>query len=47
MAASIVLTVRGLRGESVEFEPRVTVAEERDVSAAVKELRPYWEGMVR
>ena len=47
LAASIVLTVRGLRGESVEFEPRVTAAEERDVSAAVKGLRPYWEGVLR
>ena len=47
MAASIVLTVRGLRGEPVEFQPRVTVAEERDVSAAVEEMRPYWEGVIR
>jgi acetoin utilization deacetylase AcuC-like enzyme len=47
MAASIVLTVKGLRGESVEFEPRVTVGEERGVSAAVEAIRPYWEGVLR
>jgi acetoin utilization deacetylase AcuC-like enzyme len=46
VAHSIVLTVRGLQDEPVEFEPDASAAEERDVAATLKALTPYWKGVL-
>jgi acetoin utilization deacetylase AcuC-like enzyme len=46
VAAAIVSTIKGLQGAALGFEPLATAAEMRDVSAAVKELKPYWEGVL-
>jgi acetoin utilization deacetylase AcuC-like enzyme len=46
VADSIVLTVRGLEEEPVEFEPQISAAEKSDVSATVKELARFWEGVL-
>ena len=43
LAASIVVTIRGLAGEEPVFEPQVSDAERREVQHAIEAMRPYWD----
>ncbi len=45
MAASVAATLKGLSGESPEFEPAVTEDERADVRETLEEIKPYWKGI--
>jgi acetoin utilization deacetylase AcuC-like enzyme len=44
LAASVVATVKGLKGEAPEFQPSVSADERADVRETLEEIKPYWKG---
>jgi acetoin utilization deacetylase AcuC-like enzyme len=46
MAASVVATLEGLRGETPPFERIVSDDERADVREALEEVKPYWKGVL-
>jgi acetoin utilization deacetylase AcuC-like enzyme len=42
LAASVVATLKGLEGDTPEFEPSVSADARADVREALEEIRPYW-----
>ncbi|MFH1834310.1 MAG: histone deacetylase, partial [bacterium] len=46
LAASIVATLTGLRGETPQFEHPVSAAERADVGEALDRIRPNWRGVL-
>jgi acetoin utilization deacetylase AcuC-like enzyme len=46
MAASVVVTLEGLQGETPLFEPTISDDEQADVREALDEARPHWKAVL-
>ena len=46
MSASIVATLRGMAGDTPDFERSTSPTEQADVDAAIAQVRPFWEGVI-